>query len=65
MYFTSFEALEPEDLTQLHAVLIEVCADREIDINDDHVELIAQDLIDLWVSGFRSPEELKAMLRPL
>jgi hypothetical protein len=65
MYFKAFEALEPKDLLLLRSVLAEVCAAREIDLNDRQVEIIGQELIDLWLSGFRTPDELQAMLKPL
>jgi hypothetical protein len=65
MFMTSYEALEPRDLLMLRTVLIEVIADRQIDKNDPEIAAIGQALIDLWLSGFRSAEELKAMIKPI
>lgn len=65
MYLKSYEALEPTDLTQLRAVLNDVCDELQLDINDAKVQPIAHDLVGLWLSGFRSVDELKAMLKPL
>lgn len=65
MFMQSFEALEPRDLTMLRGVLIDVIVDRQIDERDPEVAVIGQELIDLWISGYRTPAELKAMLQPL
>ncbi|WJH38538.1 hypothetical protein N7E02_03770 (plasmid) [Aliirhizobium terrae] len=68
MNFTTHEAheaLEPTDLTLLRAVLDEICRDQHIDPKAKHAESVAHDLINLWLSGFRSAHELKAMLAPM
>lgn len=65
MYLKSYEALEPTDLTHLRAVLDDVCDELKLDINDAQVQPIAHDLVGLWLSGFRSADELKVMLKPL
>lgn len=65
MYLKSYEALEPNDLTHLRSVLNDVCNELKLDINDAKVQPIAHDLVGLWLSGFRSADEMKAMLRPL
>lgn len=65
MYLKSYEALGPTDLTHLRSVLNDVCDELNLDINDPKVQPIAHDLVGLWLSGFRSADEMKAMLRPL
>ncbi len=65
MFMTSYEALEPNDLKMLQGLLAEVIADRQINQNDPEVATIGQALIDLWLSGFRSADELKAMIKPI
>ncbi|WP_112502593.1 hypothetical protein [Rhizobium sp.] len=59
------EALEPKDLTLLRAVLDEICREQHIDAKTESAEAVAHDLINLWLSGFRSAHELKAMLDQL
>lgn len=65
MFSTSYEAMEPHDLVMLRGVLIDVIVDRQIDENDPEVAVIGQALIDLWLSGFRTRDELSAMIQPL
>ncbi|WP_312408195.1 hypothetical protein [Rhizobium sp.] len=65
MFMTSYEALEPNDLTMLRDLLVDIMADRQIDEHHPEVAAIGQALIDLWLSGFRSADELRAMLKPL
>ncbi|AYD00938.1 hypothetical protein [Neorhizobium sp. NCHU2750] len=65
MYLKSYEALEPKDLMHLRTVLAEVCSEMKISIDDAQVQTIGHDLVGLWLSGFRSSEELKVMLKPL
>lgn len=59
------EALEPNDLTLLRAVLDDVCREENIDFKTKGAEAVAHDLINLWLSGFRTAHELKAMLAPI
>ncbi|SFB59679.1 hypothetical protein SAMN03159496_05579 [Rhizobium sp. NFR07] len=56
------EALEPKDLALLRAVLAEICHEQRIDLNTRTAQAVAHDLINLWLSGFRTADELKAML---
>jgi hypothetical protein len=65
MNFSTHEALEPNDLTLLRAVLDEICREQRIDVRTKSAEEVAHDLINLWLSGFRSAQELKAMLAPM
>jgi hypothetical protein len=65
MYFTSQEALAPEDLTLLRAVLKEVYGERDICADGKGASEVAQELITLWHAGFRSKDELKSMLKPM
>lgn len=65
MFSTSYEAMEPHDLVMLRGVLIDVIVDRHIDEADPEVAVIGQALIDLWLSGFRTRDELNAMIQPL
>jgi hypothetical protein len=59
------EALEPNDLTLLRMVLDDVCCEQQIDRSTKSAEAVAHDLINLWLSGFRSAHELRAMLAPM
>lgn len=65
MYFTTEEALAPDDLTLLRTALEEVCRESEITANGKGAGEIAQELIILWHAGFRSTDELKNMLQPM
>jgi hypothetical protein len=68
MNFTTHEAheaLEPTDLALLRAVLDEICREQSIDLSTKSAEELAHDLIQLWLSGFRSAHELKAMIAPI
>jgi hypothetical protein len=65
MYFSTQEALAPDDLTLLRTVLEEVCGEREICANGKGAGEVAQELITLWHAGFRSGDELKSMLKPM
>jgi hypothetical protein len=62
---TAHEALEPNDLTLLRAVLDDVCREEHIDLETKSAETVAHNLINLWLSGFRTVHELKAMLAPM
>lgn len=59
------EALEPNDVALLRAVLDEICREGQLDRSSQGAEAIAHDLINLWLSGFRSAHELRAMLVPM
>lgn len=65
MYFTAFEALEPSDLELLQIILEQTRLDRGLDARDPGLDSIASDLVELWHSGYRQADELKAMLAPL
>ena len=65
MFSTSYEAMEPHDLTMLRDLLIEVIVDRQINEDDPEVAVVGQAFIDLWLSGFRTRDELNAMIKPL
>lgn len=65
MYFTAFEALEPCDLELLQIILEQTRLDRGLDARDPGLDSIASDLVELWHSGYRQADELKAMLAPL
>ncbi len=65
MYFTAYEALEPRDLKILESILTETRHERRIASGNPSLEALAKDLVNLWHAGFRSQEELKAMLKPL
>lgn len=65
MYFTTEEALAPDDLTLLRTVLEEACRERGTGTKGKGADEIAQELIILWHAGFRSGDELKSMLKPM
>lgn len=62
MYLTAFEAFEPADLRLVKSVFEDIRADRKLAAND--ADEIARDLINLWLAGFRDPDEMKGMLTP-
>lgn len=65
MDMKSYEVMEPQDLLMLRGVLINILIDRQIDEDDPEVAVIGQALIDRWLTGFRTRDELKKMIAPM
>lgn len=65
MVFTSYDTLEPKDLSFLRQVLEEVCQEKSITVTHPDAEHYAHSLVNWYLFGIRKPDELKSMLRPL
>ncbi len=65
MVFSSYDALEPQDLTFLRQVLNEACAERGLAIDHPDAQAIARELVNWYLFGVKDGGELKAMLVPI
>jgi hypothetical protein len=63
--FSSYDTLEPNDLTLLRSVLEDVCREKRIDISHPDAQPIARQLTDWYLFGVKHPDQLKEMLKPL
>jgi len=64
MPFSSNETLEERDIALLRKVLEDICRDRLILTSSPQAHELGRSLIDWYLFGVRSPDELKAMIEP-
>ncbi|MFD1747159.1 hypothetical protein ACFSE1_16945 [Rhizobium helianthi] len=65
MAFSSFDTLDPKDLSFLRGILEEVCRDRSLDMDGDEAADIARSLVNWYLFGVKEEDALKQMLEPL
>ena len=65
MSFASNDIIDSNDLSFLHALLAEVCRERNIATGSDEEKAIADQLINWFLFGIREKQELKSMLDPM
>ncbi|MGE7370868.1 hypothetical protein ACQKKX_17650 [Neorhizobium sp. NPDC001467] len=65
MPFASNDIIDSEDLSFLHAVLTDVCRERQIAPGSEAETLVADQLINWFLFGIRDAQELKSMLDPM
>lgn len=65
MVFSSFDVLGSDDLTLLRGVLDELCQEKQLDIKDPQAEAMAQELVNWWLFGVRTPVNLKQIMEPV
>lgn len=62
-YFDDEQEIGPQGLTLLRKVLADLFRDQAIDADAAEELSLAKELVALFKSGFRSEEELKAMVQ--
>jgi hypothetical protein len=62
---SSYDTLDPRDLTLLRSVLEDVCQEMRINLDDPGAQSLARELTDWYLFGVRHPQQLKEMLKPL
>ncbi|MGF9562790.1 hypothetical protein [Neorhizobium sp. JUb45] len=65
MPFASNDIIDSKDLSFLHAVLTEICREREIPPGSEAEKAVADQLINWFLFGIRDAQELKSMLEPM
>ncbi|ANM14917.1 MULTISPECIES: hypothetical protein [unclassified Rhizobium] len=56
-------ALQPEDITMLHAVLTQWCREKSCGIGSPAAQHIARELVSWFECGIRNPHKLAGLMR--